>query len=392
MKTPSVHTATDRAALGAVCAIAVYFGWFVLELRRTDQLLPAWRYGAHATLFAMWAVALTVMAFRRRTRRGMLTGVMLSAASGLLAFAVTDALIAGFRFDTAGPVWNLNLTHSRWVQTFVRTNEGGFWERSLAPYRGERSSERFVIAAVGDSFTFGQGVLGAEYRFTDRLQDLLQAKFGRRVEVLNFGLGGGDTSSETGWVRDDVASIHPDLVVVFYLSNDIEPAAVFTAPALTNLPTRWLIASPTFNYLYWYLFGPLAYQAAGTAYFKNLLLAYADDRQMDAHLRDIEALIATIHKIGARAGFVILPFPHMWSAVDENVQQDIYGRILMTAERAGAVTLNLAALEKEFPPAQFQVNHIDGHPNERVHARIAAEVYNWLLDRRALVPLPVPER
>jgi lysophospholipase L1-like esterase len=372
-------------AFGVVCATAAYITWFVLELRRTDELLPLWRYETHTVLFAMCAAALTVLAFQGRTRLRRLSGPILCVASAFLVLAVTDALIIGFRFDTSGPNWNLDFTHFRWAETFVQTNEEGFWERSLASYRTSRTDDRYVIAAVGDSFTFGQGVLGARYRFTDRLQESLQARAGRRIEVLNFGLAGGDTKTETEWVRGPVASTHPDMVIVFYLSNDIAPATVFTASGLTDVPRRWLIASPTFNYLYWFLVGPFAYREAGNAYFKNLLLAYSDDQQMDAHLRDIGELVASIRAIGARAGFVILPFPHMWSAVDRNVQQDIYRRILTTADRAGAAVLNLASLEDEIPAPEFQVNQIDGHPNEGAHARIAGEVYEWLTGRPELL-------
>lgn len=373
-------TRVELWAAGMAAAIILYFIWFGISLSGTSELLPTYRYLVNAALLALAGTALTVFAFQRAKRRARLAGTSLFLASVALIISITDVYILTFRFDTSGPNWNLVLTHNRWVNTFVHTNEAGFWERSLKPYQGPGHDERYIIAAVGDSFTFGQGVLGAEYRFTNRLQRSLQDTFGPRVEVLNFGLSGGDTRSEAQWIRESVPQVHPDMVIVFYLANDIDARNVYSAGArgTGDPPTTLLLASPTVNYAYWYLFGPFVYESAGGVYFRNLLLAYLDEQRMRQHLSEVDALINAIRDIGARPALVILPFPHMWTDVIKEVQLQIYTQIADQAEASGAIVLNLASLEAEVPPERFQVNHIDAHPNEDVHALIAGRVHQWL--------------
>ena len=367
-------------AAGTAAAITLYFIRFGVSLSETSTFLPTYRYIVNDALLAIAAIALTLFAFCRARRHARWGGASLFLASTALIVAVADVYILAFRFDTSGPGWNLVLTHTRWLSTFVQTNEAGFWERPLAPYRHLSADDRYIIAAVGDSFTFGQGVLGAEYRFTNRLHRSLQDAFGSRVEVLNFGMSAGNTRQEARWIRESVAQVRPDMVIVFYLSNDIQPIEGSDAGVRMRdgMPTRLLLASPIFNYAYWYLFGPLVYGTAGSAQTRNFQLAYRDEERMRQHLNDIDALIDAIRGIGARPALVILPFPHMWAGVNQDVQEQIYARIAGHAQRQGALVLNLAPLEAELPPARFQVNHMDGHPNADAHALIASRLHRWL--------------
>jgi lysophospholipase L1-like esterase len=377
---------SERVATLIAIAIFLYFIWFGTQVNATAHLLDTSRYVLNSGLLVVAALTLTVFAFQRARRKARLGGPILMLATILLIVGATDATILAFRFDTAGPNWGLCLTHKRWVDTFVRTNEAGFWERSLEPYKRLRPDDRYIVAAVGDSFTFGQGILGSEKRFTNRLQGALQQMYGPRVEVLNFGLGSGDTRVEKKWVDESVSQVHPDVVMLFYLSNDIQAADIYRPANTVKDPQSLLIASPTFNYTYWYLLGPFAYQASGSAYFHNLLIAYMDKEKMQAHLQEIAALIESVKKTGARPVFVILPFPHMWVDVKPEVQEQIYARISEQATTSGASVLNLAPLENALPPAKFQINQIDGHPNADAHALIAQNVFEWMTAQRDLAP------
>lgn len=77
------------------------------------------------------------------------------------------------------------------------------------------------IAAVGDSFTFGQGVEDDE-TYPHVLEQVLneRAPDGRRYEVLNFGVPGYSTAEEAAVLRTKVLRFQPDLVILGYVLND----------------------------------------------------------------------------------------------------------------------------------------------------------------------------
>jgi lysophospholipase L1-like esterase len=78
----------------------------------------------------------------------------------------------------------------------------------------------FRIAAVGDSFTFGNGVAD-EDTYPRQLEALLPPRAdGRRYEVLNFGVSGYSSADEAAVLRERVAAFSPDLVLVGYVLND----------------------------------------------------------------------------------------------------------------------------------------------------------------------------
>jgi lysophospholipase L1-like esterase len=102
----------------------------------------------------------------------------------------------------------------------------------------EKPPGRVRIAAVGDSFTFGQGV-GDEETFPRYLEDLLRSSHpGADVEVLNFGVAGYATRDEALVIRHRVLAFGPDLILLGYLPNDPEAHPghplhrAFHAPAL----------------------------------------------------------------------------------------------------------------------------------------------------------------
>lgn len=358
-----------------------------------EQLLTMPRYWRNAEILGVFGVVMIVLGFMAWRRRGRLAGARLLLGLLAVMLAGADAYVLAYRFDTSGPGGALNLTNTRWMDTYLGavrpdpagralTNEAKFWERSLAPYWAMAPEDRYLIAAIGDSFTFGQGVLDRSDRFTERLQALLQQKYGSKVEVLNFGWGNGDTKTETTWIRDSVSKVHPDMVAIFYLANDIEDLGFFASPPgypLGKTVTTMLIASPAFNLSFWRLAGPRIYAGMGNAYFHNLLMAYVNEERMQAHLTDIGTQVDAAAALGAKPVFVILPFPHLWQTVSKESQKKVYDRIGGAAASHGAVVINLSGIEGEMTPDEFQQNPIDGHPNARAHALIATRVYEGLL-------------
>jgi len=105
----------------------------------------------------------------------------------------------------------------------VSFNRLGLRDRDRSP---ERTPGTIRIIALGDSVTFGLGV-AEEDAFPRVTESLLNAS--RRdglspVEVLNFGMPGYNTVHELAQLRETGLAFHPDVVVVGFLYNDVEPS------------------------------------------------------------------------------------------------------------------------------------------------------------------------
>lgn len=80
------------------------------------------------------------------------------------------------------------------------------------------------ILALGDSFTFGQG-LREEDTFVAKLQEKIDATFGsERVALLNGGIGGSGTADHMAFLEDFGDVIAPRAVIVFVSIDDFNRA------------------------------------------------------------------------------------------------------------------------------------------------------------------------
>lgn len=75
------------------------------------------------------------------------------------------------------------------------------------------------IAFFGDSYTFGDEI-DLEDTFPYLVQEMLDVKGNRLLEVLNFGVPGYDTVREYSYLKEDGLSFEPDIVAVVYVYND----------------------------------------------------------------------------------------------------------------------------------------------------------------------------
>ena len=119
----------------------------------------------------------------------------------------------------------------------IVVNSLGFREREVAA----KSSNRYRIAIVGDSFAWGQGIEERE-----RFSNLLEASLGPRYEVLNFGIPGNNLPEHVQ-VLDQALQLSPDFVLLQLYINDFEMPAMIRpqAPPLLPWPTLdyWLLRS-----------------------------------------------------------------------------------------------------------------------------------------------------
>lgn len=97
-------------------------------------------------------------------------------------------------------------------------NSAGFRDREIPP---AKEGNTFRIICLGDSVTFGWPV-EPENTYPGRLEKLLNSKFpGRNFEVFNAGIPGYTSYQGLIWVKKDILSYQPDLLIIYYGINDM---------------------------------------------------------------------------------------------------------------------------------------------------------------------------
>jgi len=114
------------------------------------------------------------------------------------------------------------------------------------------------------------------------------------------------------------------------------------------------------------------------------LFAYCQDAAFAKHAADLEILVKEVRKTEAKPVFVILPFPSMWSAVNNNMRDVIYQKIKNKIMEMKVPIIDLTYLEVEVPLAAFSINSMDAHPNETMHKIFAAEIFKWFKENNML--------
>jgi lysophospholipase L1-like esterase len=349
---------------------------------RYDGPYPLTLYGALALAYVLLACLFLWTSFRlSQTRAQKASKFLLSLFPFMLLVGFSDGCLYFRGFDTSGPGGKLCFTHCNWYATFVSNNSSGYWERDLIPFLPQnRRSNQCIIAVIGDSFVWGQGARGAEYRFTNLLEKRLRDALPEvPITVLNFGVGGADTRREIKTFTTDCVSLLPDLVIICYLPNDITVSTEDVEYIdFTLLEKVMLRMSPTMNYLYWRSVAPKRYEAFGREYIARLINAYKDEQAFGEHAADICRYVDAVRKIGSQPVFVILPCPFMWQHVDRSVRNSIYGRIAQVARARGTPLLELQFLEDTVPKKVFELSNMDAHPSERGHSAIADELARFL--------------
>lgn len=116
----------------------------------------------------------------------------------------------------------------------VRTNALGFRGPEITVAKPDGV---FRILVLGDSVCFGVGV-DDDVTFLRRWENELNAAGSRRFEVVNSGHPMYDTTQELALLRDDGLALDPDLVLLVYVVNDIDPTRDVVEQAVLGLPAR----------------------------------------------------------------------------------------------------------------------------------------------------------
>ena len=100
----------------------------------------------------------------------------------------------------------------------VQTNALGFRDKPIL----DKQPDELRIMFLGDSVTFGWGVRQEDI-FVRRAGEILEERLRRPVRTINTGVGSYNTDNQDAALRRYGPMLEPDMVVLTYVSNDIDP-------------------------------------------------------------------------------------------------------------------------------------------------------------------------
>ncbi len=109
-------------------------------------------------------------------------------------------------------------------ETRATVNANG-WNSVLAKYAFLKNENQLRIAVVGDSYVHGAFV-DVQDGFPEVLRTELQ-RYGRKTQVLRFGMDGAPMSQYLHMVREEVIKYRPDIVVIPLIHNDFDESYRF---------------------------------------------------------------------------------------------------------------------------------------------------------------------
>jgi hypothetical protein len=257
----------------------------------------------------------------------------------------------------------------------VKINELGF--RDL-PFTLDKKPGEYRILTVGDSFTFGSGVLGKD-TWPQQLEILLKAARNSPVEVINGGFAAGShhVAGYEDWIRSDGLDFKPDVLMIGLCLNDIGPIQMLGYPVLTpeTAPDEspWLGGiSEILNTIQGAMLMSRVKQEKldGT-----LVLKYFPEPWKDAK-KALHSIKQVCDERNTR--LIVAVFP-MITQLNENYPLDgVHNIVAEFMAKAGIETVDLLHLFMGREESDLWVHPTDQHPNHIGQGLIAGGIFEYL--------------
>ena len=252
-------------------------------------------------------------------------------------------------------------------------NRFGYREREIPP----KAAGTYRIAAIGDSFTYGQGI-EASQRFTNLLEGFL----GSGYEVFNFG-GPGNNLPEHQDTLEQALTVEPDFVLLQLFVNDFE------MPEMTRPEPKPL--QPSAYWDYWLHMRSILYDLASDRWAtlqQQMGVTESYEHYMSRNLGDpnlpdsrkayglLREFIERARSEGVGVGVVFFPaidaMPRSGSAYPFRYLHDEV-RIICAEEAVPYLDL-LESYSTVKDPRTLWVSAFDAHPNPPANKRAAYEM------------------
>ncbi|MEZ5330569.1 MAG: SGNH/GDSL hydrolase family protein [Thermoanaerobaculia bacterium] len=286
----------------------------------------------------------------------------------------------------------------RHVSTKIEAHYTAPWSRpDYRPIPEPGSGPVFRIVVVGDSFTWGDGVL-AEDAYPHRLEHLLWARhLPVRVEMHVISRPGWSSADEASALAARWPGIEPDLLIVGYVLNDPLPPPGAANEALRE-PTRRRRPAPGLSiwlYRHSFLFDLVWDRLENTrqrnAFREHYETLHDPDepgwKRARYALRSMQKLAAADSVPAVLAIFPVFDFEN-W---DDYAYADIHRLVRHVGKGMGYEVLDLLPIYRGVDGVRLPVvPFTDAHPNELAHRMAAQALADFIIEEK-LVPTEAPE-
>ncbi len=267
------------------------------------------------------------------------------------------------QFGLGDVVWNIFYSQHR--------NEKRYRDENI---EGRINNGKKKVFFLGDSFTYGSGIKNSTDRFSNIISKGIVSS---GYEVFNLGKGNSDTREE--FVRLMQYGSVPDLLVLQYYFNDIDPSVQRlerkeipkTDAVSIVFKTGVFIAQTSFF---------LNFVAVNLAKFttpfqsgdfkKKMASAYHNNAIMKEHLADLQSIINFC--ILNKTKLYVLLIPDLRQP--DFTEKQCYQPIITYLEEQKVTYVDIYNEIKEKPIEDLVVSSVDAHANERVQHIIAKKL------------------
>ena len=298
-------------------------------------------------------------------------------------------------------LWRLkpNLNQVVWDYTVLSTNEQGL--RSDYPIQAKQAGTLRIIC-LGDSVTFGYRVpvvwpnKPTEYDhewlpYPMLLEkQLRQANIGKRIEVITMAVPGYTSHQGLAWLRRDIDSLEPDLVIVSFGWNDV---SFSNAPDRETIRTDWRSVTVRWMIDHSQTFAHATNWIRSKNNPQQATVIRPVPRVSGAEYLDNFLAIINLAR-SRRAGVIVLgaPYRDRVSNPPEAELMISYRAALRATMRSKQIPfLEIPELTEAAYPANEGFFGELIHPNHMGHRLIASELLKFMASNRILGELNIPE-
>ncbi len=254
----------------------------------------------------------------------------------------------------------------------VELNSHGLRDEEV-PYPKPPGERRILV--LGDSVTFGWGVSQGE-TFSDRMEPLLRARTGERWQVVNAGVNGYNSEQEAIYLQTEGMRYKPDIVLLVYVHNDVNPAFDPNATTWRRYPT-WPSSLPellnqirTLSFLYQStnLFTRIQREESLNG---RIGQGVGSTPSIAKHPRWPSSLQA-LRDIANQCENARVPFLVALNSGDDP-------QFFAALAQLGIHAIALEPAWQRIPPNDRHVSRIDSHPSASVHSEFAKILVDSLL-------------
>lgn len=325
--------------------------------------------------------------FGKERTKAISISMLLCCFSLILTLLLSEYVVRLIYADISTTADGYSYFTGRWEKQNPPTlNSFGFREREIT---NKPTPGVFRIAVIGDSLTYGQGILEQ-----DRLTNILEKRLNKTkkaYEVLNFGRSGAETIDQIDFLKKYVSKVNPNYILLQWYVNDFEghdksrrPFRQYLRLIPSDLITGFFIRNSALYYLINKQWKVLQSKLGGgpkESYTEYLRNRFKDSESNDSIIakKQLQSLIKLSKQLGIPIGMIVYP------DVFENVLDGyplgfMLERVLKVCLENDIRCLDMRPMIASVKPyTKLWANKFDGHPNKLSNTLAAKAVSEYFL-------------